>query len=118
MFETIGSLSAIGSGPDLQFAWSPGQPDHGAAIFTEPWLADRRGPLGGEMVGRVRNARLATFKVLGFAKVGRATHFRVLVLNGHDDGERIGWLPHWQVVIYRSDTMRETYVPPRNYDNY
>ena len=116
MFELIGSLANLI--PDLQFAWSPGQPDHGAAIFTAPWLADRRGPLGGEMVGRVRCARTAQFKVLEFAKVGRNTHFKVLVLRGHDDGDKVGWLPHWQVSVWRPDHARETYVAPRKYSDY
>jgi len=116
MFETIGSLAKLADvTPDLQFNWSPEQPDHGAAIFVEPWLKERRGPLGGEMVGRVRCARTATFKVLTFAKAGSQTHFQVRVLKGHDDGAVVGWLPHWQVTIYRPDAARDTYVAPQHW---
>jgi hypothetical protein len=127
-FDAFSRFADMTFEPDLQFQWRPdARHDHGACLFRAPWETNRK-VLHGECVGNVRRARLATFKVLRFAKhivvdkkTGAAlcedTYFEVQALTEHYRGEARGWLPHWQVQVYRKDAARETWEPPRCWDN-
>lgn len=82
-----------------------------AAIFRPPWEPAHNGDYA---VGLVKNARTATFRVLGFAKVHQGptrvvNYFRVEILTGHASGEAIGWLPERQVCLWKPDPTRAAF---------